>query len=116
VRHRTTKNALWLTVLQCGNYLAQILLIPFLTRRLSLDEFGATMAALATAQFAFVITDYGFSLSGTYEVSKARSDHSRLRTIIEETHSAKLILIFLAMFVVVGISFIPAFHGYQVIF
>jgi len=116
VRHRTTKNALWLTVLQCGNYLAQILLIPFLTRRLSLDEFGATMAALATAQFAFVITDYGFSLSGTYEVSKARSDHSRLQTIIEEIHSAKLILIFLAMFVVVGISFIPAFHGHQVIF
>ncbi len=116
VKHRATQNTLWLSVLQCGTYVAHLLLIPFLTRYLSVEEFGATMAALATAQFAFVITDYGFSLSGTYEVSKARSDRSRMQAIIEEVHSAKVVLIIVAVLAVVGISFIPAFLDYQTIF
>ncbi|MBV6272955.1 oligosaccharide flippase family protein [Alcaligenaceae bacterium CGII-47] len=116
VKSSIVKNTFWLTLLQVGSYAAQILLIPVLTRRLSIEEFGATMAALAVNQLAFVVTDYGFSLSGTYEVSKSKGNRSAIQGIINRIHSAKFILVVLAISLTIIVSYIPTYYPYQSIF
>lgn len=116
IQHRAAQNALWLGLVQVITYVTQIAVIPYLTRRLDIAEFGATMSAMAAVALAFVITDYGFSLSCTYEVSRARHDHDRVQGIVSEVHSAKAVLVVVACLGLVGLSFAPSFRSHQWIF
>jgi PST family polysaccharide transporter len=110
------KNALFLFILQFFNYVAPLLLIPYLTRALPLKEYGAVMVAMASVQLAFVVTDYGFALSATYEISKNRSDRDFINQLIARIFTAKLLLLSFAIVVLIGVSFLPAYVTYQPVF
>ncbi len=91
--HRVTRNALALGSVQVANYLVPLLLLPFLTRQLGMATFGTVAVVLAAIQMAFVVTDYGFSLSATLEVSRHRDDRDRVNRTIGAVFVAKGLLI-----------------------
>lgn len=98
--HRVTRNAAALGVVQVANYLVPLLLLPFLTRQLGMAAFGTVAVVLAAIQLAFVITDYGFSLSATLDVSLHRDDRGYLNRKIGAVFAAKgmLLAALLALF------------------
>ncbi len=58
-----------------------------------MQSFGAVAMTFSAIQLAFIITDYGFSLSATYEISKNRTDTNYINKKISSIFGAKIILL-----------------------
>ena len=109
-------NTLFLFILQIFNYLAPLLLLPFLTRTLPVGEFGAVMVAMSALQLAFVITDYGFGLSATYHIAKNRDDKAFIDDLIARIFTSKLILVCIAVVLLLVVALLPAYAHHTFIF
>lgn len=83
-------NASALFAIQIANYVLPFLLIPYLTRVLGVSLYGVVAFGLAIVQIACVLTDYGFSLSATFQVAKHSNDKTTLRRIISSVMLCKL--------------------------
>lgn len=104
---RLAENILSLTVLQGLNYLLPLLTLPYLTRVLGPEKFGLVAFAQALAQYFVIITDYGFNLSATRDISIHREDPARLRAIFNSVMAIKtgLMVLSLAALAVIVFSF-----------
>lgn len=102
--HSVTRNASALVVMQFANYALPLLVLPFLTRKLGIDAFGAVAVTLAAIQLAYTLTDYGFSLSATYAISINRNDLDYINRKIGAIFGAKLVLITLASLAFLSVS------------
>jgi len=104
LKHRITRSAFALGVLQLSNYAIPLLILPFLTRKLGVDAFGTVAIFFAAAQLVYVFTDYGFSLSATYAVSINRDSKNYISNKIGAIFGAKFILITIAAAVMIPLS------------
>ena len=91
------QNFLSLLVLQGANYILPLLILPYLVRVLGAEKFGLVMFAQSLAIFLTVFVDFGFSLSGTREISLARHDKDKTGQIFLAIMFIKIILIFIAL-------------------
>ncbi len=74
-------NFVSLTVLQGANYILPLLILPFLVRTLGSEKFGLVMFAQSLAVLLKIVVDFGFTMSGTREISLARNDKKKLSEI-----------------------------------
>lgn len=87
--HRTIlTNFFSLSVLQFATYLAPVITLPYLVRVLGPSRFGLVELARAISVYFIIVTDYGFNLSVTREISVNR-DNPR---VLSEVFSAVMIL------------------------
>lgn len=84
--------ATYLLLIQAGNYLFPLLLLPLLGRVLGVREFGVLAYCQALAQYLILLTDYGHNLTATRLVSLQRQDPAALAQIYSATMAAKLAL------------------------
>ena len=91
------QNFLSLLVLQGANYILPLLILPYLVRVLGAEKFGLVMFAQSLAIFLTVFVDFGFSLSGTREISLARDNKDKTGQIFLAIMFIKIILIFIAL-------------------
>lgn len=89
-------NFISLSVLQLANYLLPLLVFPYLIRVLGIDKYGVVAYAQAVITFFIVITDYGFNLSATRDISIYRNDHQKVTSIFNAVLSSKLLLALLS--------------------
>lgn len=116
IKDRLFQNFAWLSFLQIFNYAAPLLVLPYLARQLSVADFGAFSVVMATIALAFVMTDYGFSLSATYRISKNRDNKSYIEKLIGRIFSAKIFLNLFGFFLIIIISEIPAYSHHKEVF
>ena len=90
---RVLGNFFSLSIVQFANYLAPVITLPYLFRVLGLEKYGLTELARAISVYFLMLTDYGFSLSATQEISVHRDDPKR----VSEVFSAVLLLKFLLL-------------------
>lgn len=98
-------NGIWqnttaLLIIQIANQLLPLITIPHLTRALGVDAYGAYAYALALITIACVITDFGFNLWATAEVSQCRDDKERVNRLFGAVTGAKLLLMALCLLVI----------------
>lgn len=98
---RIAKNFAALVILQGGNYLLPLLLIPFLVRTLGLNTFGDWAFAGAFVAVFRTFVAYGFDLTATRAVSISRED----RAFVGEVYTTVL-LTRLLIFVLVCIALV----------
>lgn len=91
--HGVFRNATALGVMQVANYAVPLMVLPFLTRQLGLEAFGVVAVTLAAIQLSFVLTDYGFSLSATYDISLNRDNVELINKKIGAIFGAKILLL-----------------------
>jgi len=103
---RIGRNFSPLLLLQIFNYLAPLLVLPFLTRVLPKQEFGSVMAAISTIIFAYILTDFGSGLSATYRIANNRENRDFINGLIAKIFSVKIFLVVFASSIIV---FIPEF-------
>ena len=105
------KNTVWQYGLQIAKYLLPLITLPYLTRVLEPDGYAFYAYVVSFMTFAQVFVDFGFNLSGTKRIVKARSVDDENRVVGAVTE-ARLMLCVLAGFAIMIIaSFLPITKG-----
>lgn len=86
------QNFLSLVVLHAVNYVLPLLTIPFLVRVLNPEYYGLIAYSSSIISFLILLTDYGFNLTATREVSLNRRDSVKINQIFSSVLIIKLFL------------------------
>ena len=98
---RILSNFFSLSILQFTNYLVPLITLPYLVRVLGPSRYGLVEFARAMTIYFVMLTDYGFTLSATREISVHRDDPKRISEIFSAIMVIRLLLLTLS-FVLMG--------------
>lgn len=116
-RKRLISNFTALSSVQAANYLLPLVTLPYLTRILGPAKFGLVAFAQATVMYLILLTDYGFNLSATRDISVHRQDNVTVSKIFSSIMAVKTILMavsFLLLYVL--ITFVGRFADERMIY
>ncbi len=103
-------NVISLSGLQVVTYLFPIIILPYLFRVIGPEKFGLIAFAQAFVQYFMILTDYGFSVSATKEISLCHEDKIKVCNVISAVMTIKTILAFLSLLVLcIVVYFVPRF-------
>ena len=109
-RRRLIENVLSLGALQAASYILPLLTLPYLARVLGPESLGQLAFALAFAQIFVMLTDYGFNLSATREVSVHRDNPAKVAEIFASITVLRLAFMLLGFVVLLALTqLIPRF-------
>lgn len=111
-RKRLAENFISLSALQVVNHLLPLITLPYLVRVLGPEKFGLVSFAQAFIGYFIILTNYGFDLSATREISINRENKAKVSEIFSSVMTAKFLLgIFSFMILAVSLVFIPKFKS-----
>ena len=111
---RELQDVLFLTALQGLNYLAPLIVFPYLMVVLGAEMFGYIGFSLSIIQYLMLFVDFGFNFSATKRIAQSKHNYDELNEIFWSTLYAKLIFLLLSFFVLLIFAFgISRFQMYS---
>lgn len=111
------KNFSFLFSVNIANFILPLLTFPYLVRILGIEKFGLLSFATSIITYFLILTDYGFNLTATRDISINRKDKDKLNEIFSAVMSLKTIIMTLGFLVLLPlVFFIPKFNTFWYIF
>lgn len=85
-------NVLALYILELANYVLPLVIIPYLTRVLGIENFGSVAFAQGLIFYLVTVSEYGFNYSATRVISIHRNDIAYISKLCSNVWGAKLFL------------------------
>ncbi len=111
------RNFTSLFTLQGMNYLLPFLILPYLIRVIGPEKFGLIAFAQAFVQYFMILTDYGFSLSATRQISLCGENKKKTCEIFSSVMTVKFLLAALSFLIFLAvIHFVPRFRADHLVY
>jgi PST family polysaccharide transporter len=111
------KNFTFLFSVNIFNFVLPLLTFPYLVRVLGIDKFGLLSFATSIVTYFLILTDYGFNLTATKEISINRNCKDKINEIFSTVMSLKIIIMMIGFVILIPlIIFTPRFNAYWFIF
>jgi PST family polysaccharide transporter len=104
-RKAVLSNVAFLSALQTTTYILPVFIIPYLFRTIGPEKFGLIAFAQAFVQYFIILTDYGFNISATKEISLCRNEHAKVCNIFSSVMTTKIGLAFLSLLILGAIVY-----------
>ena len=88
-------NFLSLGIVQGLNFLLPLLVVPYLLYTLGVEVFGLLAMATAFIAYFMILSDYGFNITATREISVYRENPEKLNEIVSSVLMIKVLLMLL---------------------
>lgn len=110
-------NFIFLFLLQIANYVLPLLTVPYLVRVIGIESVGLLAFAAAVCTYLQIITDFGFNLSATRQISINRNEKLTLSEIYSSVIYIKLFLCVLCFILLLAlIEITPQFKVDKMVF
>ena len=110
------QNFAYLSILQIAGFVLPLITLPYLANVVGLEGFGRIGFASAIIIWVQTISDWGFSYTGTRDVSKNRDNNEILSEIFSNVLWGRLLLMLISSIVLFFlIIFIPVFKENQIV-
>ena len=90
------KNMSSLTLIQLANYAVPLILIPYISRIVGVENYGKLEYARVFVLYFTVLIDYGFNYTATREIALNRDDKVQLNKIFTQVIICKIVLFLIA--------------------
>nr|AFV94417.1 O-antigen flippase [Providencia alcalifaciens] len=109
---RLFKNILSLTFVQLISYSAPIIVLPYLSRVLSIESFGLSMILISIILLSLLLTDFGFNLYTPSWIAQRQNNKKKISRFVSSIFLLKSILFLVVSFaVLIYINFFSDFTG-----
>lgn len=105
------KNYFFMSIYQAINFVIPLVIIPFVIKKVGFSNFGLTVFSYSFVNYFLVLTDYGFNLSATREISICRDNTSEVNKIFNKVLTCKIFLLLICFLLFVAIVLVvPIFR------
>lgn len=109
------RNILSLISVQGASYIVPLITLPYLVRVLEPAGYGVLNFSFAITQYFVLLSDYGFNLSVTRQISVVRQNKTKVSELFWNVFLCKFLLVMFGLLILVVLLLLPEIKKYSLI-